>query len=332
MTSSASAPTQGLATSSSDPIASPDNGGGSTSNFARPGKSPARVPSEGATNGSFSSITNAATGVYNRAPDLGISGTAKSAYQRAPDLGLGATISSLLGTGDAPGTNGQTGAEEDEEDYEKITRSPADQSSSQKQSSSPNKSDDAVLSRREESLQKGPSSQDRVGKSQQEIGTETGIPTTAGAGSTVSPDLTNKAALDKAKAKGKVHKAHVPEDYEALASPTENAGAGNTKGAVSGNSNHDDRQQEQTSSSTTSNRKLPSSPKSGNHSRKSSSQISRREIILSDGSPIEMETKRPFGEKLKDQVKGEMKILAGTLTGKEEKIVQGLAIKNGDYH
>ncbi|UZJ51636.1 hypothetical protein CBS101457_000956 [Exobasidium rhododendri] len=338
-TSSSSAPIRDLADSTSDPIASSDTfegisdrfGHSTALNFARPEKSPARRSMDGAhatNNGGttgLASVGNAASSAYERAPDLGISSTAKSVYQRAPDLGVGATISNILGTSETSQV-GETA--EAEEDYEKIIRSP----DNGKQTSGPSKGEDVVYDRREESLQKGPSSQDRVGKSQQEIGTETGIPTQAGTGQTVSPDETNRKALEKAKSEGKTRHANVPEDYEATFCPTENAGTGKSKGV--NESTHPSRHP---SSPKHSNSK-PSSPKvSGHHSRKSSSQARDEHrkvanIASSDGSPIEMENRRSFGEKLMDQVKGEMKILAGTVTGKDDKVIQGLAIKHGDGH
>jgi len=326
-----SEPIRNVADSTSDPVTSPDDLSGVQDRFrsltttdspSRPEKSPARGPGVSAMdgiNGAVGGASSMASDAYNRAPDLGISSTANNAYQRAPDLGVGATINRVFGRGNQTEQDG--GIKNEEEDDERVIRSKDDEGDELQNQGS-------AYNRREESKQKGPSSQDRIGKTQQEIGTETGIPTAAGAGTTASPDDSNKKALEKASSEGKIKKAHVPEDFEALACPTENAGTGKSKGVElkSGPSSKPKGEKDHSRAGSSSGSSRNSQKGGGgNNSERASG------IISSDGSPLEMEKRRSFGEKIKDQVKGELKILAGTVTGKDDKVLQGLAIKHGEY-
>lgn len=342
MTSTPSAPLRKLADNTHDPIASPDNldvvreqmGGLRASSPARPSKSAARG-SNGSTHATTTTtmegVSNAANNAYRKAPDLGISSTVNNAYQNAPDLGVGATINNLLGHG-----NGGVENNYDEEEQEKVIRNGGGSQSSP--SAKEQASNNVVYSRREQSLQKGPSSQDRVGKSQQEIGTETDVPTMAGAGTTVSPDETNRKALEKARSEGRINQAHVPEDYEDLPShaTTSHNTAEHTSPVINTNTDSNRKSKEVVSRNGSTTQK-----KSSGHSRKSSSQAGGTKshdsanlnglLASPGGSPIEMEKRRSFGEKFRDQIKGEMKILAGTVTGKDDKVIEGLAIKHGDH-
>lgn len=322
---------------------------------ARPERSTAR----GGGLTTMEGVSAAASDAYNRAPDLGISSTANSTYQRAPDLGVGATISSVLGyssngsnaTGQQETSQAQAKAPNvDEEDEERVIRNPdeRDQSTS---SPSTNKNDNnkeqTYSSRREESKAKGPSNQDRIGKSQNELGTETDIPTTAGMGTTASADQTNKKALDKANSEGKTNKAHVPEDYEAISGPglhrntSPSPSPRSSSRQLKGGRDSAPTSPKGGTSSLPSNNNTASSPKfasrptnsrksSGNHTASHDTKYVTG-LQGTDGSPIEMEKRRSLGEKIKDQVKGEIKIIAGTVTGKDDKVIEGLAIKHGDH-
>lgn len=321
----------------------------------RPERSSARLSATGHStdhstegHGAFGGVTAAASNgvvnAYNRAPDLGITSTANSAYQRAPDLGVGATINRYLGQGEA-GTDANSSStsdyrkepraapaadDNDEYEHDRVIR-PDERRKKQ--------SEGEAETRRQESERLGPSDQSRVGKLQKEIGTETGIPTAAGAGSTASADQTNVKALEKAESKGSVHQANVPEDYEAVYCPTENAGTGKSDHVT--DSNHyssrkeqegDQREKKGRDSNVTSNRN------SGSHDHTSSSSPSEKRnshksqtFKTSDGNELEMEKRRSLGSKFKDQIKGEIKILAGTVTGNDEKIIKGMHIKEGDH-
>ena len=297
MTSTPSAPLRDMADTTSDPVTSPDDLSGvgdrvrnTASSLARPEKSSAR--GEGgvagmAANG-MSSVSSAATGAYNRAPDLGIGSTASSAYQRAPNLGVGATISSVLGQGADSGSHNDG----------KRTENVQSGDGGMEPSSGP------VSNPVQESEKSGPSDPARVGKTQQQIGTETDIPTHAGLGSTASPDGDNQGAMDKAVADGRVTKAKVPDDYPRL-HPSDT------------DSPHDDGNAE---AGPTTHAHQPERP------------LESQEQLAGLASQLDVEKKRGLGEKIKDQVKGELKILAGTVTGKDDKVVQGLAIKHGEHH
>lgn len=308
----------------------------------RPEKSSARLSGEGvhgsaggggvtaaASNG-LARVGNSASDAYYGAPDLGISSAANRAYQGAPDLGVGATISSVFGQGQASKPQRKLPTEFDDQEDDRVLKSGGGEKShhdsSVQQTQQENGSEN--LTAWQESEKAGPSDKARVGKSQMQIGTETGIPTTAGAGSTLSPDKSNQQAYQKAISQGKVNSAHIPEDFVEVDCPTEHAGSEKMK-----------------STDTTSSHgggAMPSSGTKGHTRNKSSSTNKPRKSassnhvtstppdLTSDGSSIKMEKRRSFGNRFKDQVKGEMKILAGTVTGKEDKIIQGLAIKHGE--
>ncbi len=73
----------------------------------------------------------------------------------------------------------------------------------------------------DEEHQRGPSESSRVDQPQHKIGTESGIPTTAGAGTTLSPDQDVAPAADKAKQKR--NNAAVGVDYSDQPCPTADA-------------------------------------------------------------------------------------------------------------
>jgi hypothetical protein len=275
-----------------------------TSTFIRPERSSARTSEGGA------GITGAASNAANQL------------YQNAPDLGVGAAISNFMGQGQGETQKGADAFDEQEDDrINRINRSKGNGISADsdlKQSGQGGEEETA----RQLSERTGPSDKSRVGKSQFQIGTETHIPTTSGDGTTASPDQTNLKALEKANSQGKTQKAHVPHDYEPLSAPS--GGGVGSSGAGAAESQNDSRR--------------PSAIANGRNTPTASSPSSPRKSsghyvppMASDGSPLEMEKRRSIGEKIKDQVKGEMKILAGTVTGSDEKILKGLAIKHGEH-
>lgn len=159
------------------------------------------------------------------------------------------------------------------------------------------------------------SSQHRLGKSQQELGTEYGIPTRAGVATTVSPDDSNARAMEKYRSNGnKPRQAAVPEDFAPEPCPDDNAGTGKV----------DDVQ------------KRHAEKAGATHSRSASGVSNHQRDTPVGGSRTPQSTssserkRRSFGEKLRDQVKGEMKILKGSLTNNEETITRGLNIKHGE--
>ncbi|PWN35651.1 uncharacterized protein FA14DRAFT_160707 [Meira miltonrushii] len=258
--------------------------------FVRPPKSSRRnktPPNE---------ITQSVTNAYNNAPDLGISSTVQNAYQRAPDLGLQSSISRTLGYSNEQGEDTQAQGEQQPKDH------PSEEQTDEKKSLSPY----------EISKQSGPSSQDRLGKTQREIGTEFGIPTRAGAGTTVSPDKTNALAEKRSHSSHhtRPREANVPEDYAPEPCPTKHAGTGKVDGVEhkSPNAKHEKR----ISNGSATHRKS----ESGNQSPQSTTSSERK--------------RRSLGAKLRDQIKGELKILSGSITNNEDKINLGLNIKHGE--
>lgn len=75
----------------------------------------------------------------------------------------------------------------------------------------------------QEEKERGPSSSDRVGKSQQEIGTEYDIPTSAGLGTTCACDDDIKPAADKEASQHKAKAAAVGQDYANQPCPDKSA-------------------------------------------------------------------------------------------------------------
>ena len=283
--------------------------------FVRPPKSSRRnvTPpnsSSGGNKDSTGSISQSAKKAYNQAPDLGLAKSISDAYERAPDLGLQSTVYRVLGY-DASGEG-----KEDENVGGNWNHQQEESSQNQKGE------EDAILDPHEISKQRGPSNKDRIGKSQMEIGTEHGIPTRAGSGTTVSPDKTNKLALKKSHSseKTKPRQAMVPEDYAPIPCPEKNAGTGKT----------DDIQNKLASQVGASNISSSSSSSNAeNNNTKRLSQMSGNKTPTSTTSSNERK-RRSFGLKMRDQIKGEMKIWSGTFTNNEEKIIQGMHIKHGD--
>lgn len=269
-------------------------------------------------------VSSTAQQAYNRAPDLGFTQAAQGAYNRAPDLGIQSTINRYSSN------NNNNNSNHHDDDGS------APHSTSQ-QLQRPPKSGERARSNggaapaidfhaqqqdlRQISKDRGPSSQDRLGKSQREIGTEYGIPTRAGAGTTASPDAKAKEALVKSKKSGKnkPQQAHVPQDYLAEPCPDANAGTGKV----------DDVQQRHAT------RRQPSKVANGGGAAAAAADNDRRQASNATqnskaSSTATSEKRRSMGVRLRDQVRGELKIIKGSLTNNHETINRGLSIKNGE--
>lgn len=133
----------------------------------------------------------------------------------------------------------------------------------------------------------------------------------------MSPDATNQQALESEKSKGNVNKASVPEDYVPEPCPTENAGAGRADDVQKSADNVRGLSSKGESSSDTSGQ--PAADGKAGHARNSSG--------ASGGSA---DAKRGLSTKVKDQVKGEIKVLKGSITNNDDKVNQGLSIKRGE--
>lgn len=155
-----------------------------------------------------------------------------------------------------------------------------------------------------------------MGKSQKEIGTEYGIPTAAGAGTTVSPDNTNKEAQSKAESNGNSRQAAVPQDFEDRPCPTQHAGSSTPSYRKARDVNN-----EKAAAAASSSKRSSINGKSSFDAPRSPA----RSEASSGGK------RRSFGEKLKDQIKGEATIWKGTIKRDDDIVAHGLDIKHGEY-
>lgn len=172
------------------------------------------------------------------------------------------------------------------------------------------KSDIPARDDHSEELSQGPSSTSRQGKPQQSLGTETGIATTAGAGTTLSPDDDVLAAAKKESQ----NKGAVGMDYSDQPCPTSDAKRDQPTSEPAEGKTQFDSKEEQLNGS----KSAPSKEES------SSSEVSGSTAAteVSDGGE---------GGKAgwKDKLKGEAKIVMGKVTRNEEKVEAGRSIKAG---
>ncbi|CAO1638919.1 unnamed protein product [Sympodiomycopsis kandeliae] len=241
----------------------------------------------GAASTAGTSIANAVSSTYNQAPDLGVTSTAQSVYEKAPDLGISRRLAGEQNNGQEDGTSDESnggpttaGGQEASHDGARIVQ-------------------EAHERRLAETREKGPSTDKRLNKSQSEIGIEDGIPTAAGAGTTMGPDDKAQSAL---RSGAERHEAKVPQDYENVDCPTKHAGDKQGKHIVPVGS-----------------------------SSSSSGQQQQSQVGGEDQEEEQTEEhKRGLGQKLKSSIKGDAKIISGVLTKNQEKKELGHAIKKGE--
>lgn len=187
-------------------------------------------------------------------------------------------------------------------------------SASEAQESEQAAPEEVVIAREnlDEEHERGPSHPDRAERAQKQIGTETGIPTTAGAGTTVSADDDVQPALKKEKAQ----QAAVGVDYADQPCPTADArrGAPSSQPAQ-GKTQFDSKEEQLKGSSQTS-----SDPSS--HATNSTPATSAQ----SSDEQGAHEAKRTA---LTSKLKGQAKVVAGKLTRNEDKVEQGKKLKSG---
>ncbi|CAO1614838.1 unnamed protein product [Parajaminaea phylloscopi] len=252
-------------------------------------------PSQGRTlagtaGAAMTSVTQAVNGAYQQAPDLGVTSTIQAAYAKAPDMGVSRGLNRLTGAG-AGGPEGHDSTAD--HDVQSTGQGSIT-------SDSPSNGAEVLAAQRreriEESKSRGPSDDSRLEKSQSQIGIEDGVPTSAGLGTTLSPDA---KAQESAQAGAKRREAHVPEDFENVACPSEHGG------------NKDAAASRQTSATTTTSEHEHAGDEAHHHQ--------------ADG-----EKQRGLGRKLKDLAKGEAKIISGRVRKDEDKVASGQAIKRGE--
>lgn len=141
----------------------------------------------------------------------------------------------------------------------------------------------------QEEKERGPSNSDRVGKSQQEIGTEYNIPTAAGLGSTRSCDDDMKPAADKEASQNKAKAAAVGQDYASQPCPDSDESAHKKPADSVDNTAHTEPDDDTTGTT-------------------------------SHGG---------LGNKVKNKVKGEAKVISGKIHKDEDKVQLGKSIKAG---
>ncbi|SPO22329.1 uncharacterized protein UTRI_01007 [Ustilago trichophora] len=172
-----------------------------------------------------------------------------------------------------------------------------------------------------EELERGPSDPSRTSAPQSHIGTESGIPTTAGAGTTVSPDDDVQEAYRKEKQQNKNQTsfAQVGVDYSDQPCPTSDARRDNpTSEPAEGKTTFESREEQLNGIEDVSNR-------SGSGSGVASSE----RIPSTDASSTGIESQGSKSVGLKDKLKGQAKVVAGKLTRNEEKVQVGRAMKAG---
>lgn len=141
------------------------------------------------------------------------------------------------------------------------------------------------------------SCESRVGKSQSEVGIEDGIPTAAGEGTTQPQDTTVQQATSK---KTTRNQANVPADFEQVDSPSQFAGGKAEK--------------------------LPDANGSATQQNEQGAAAQEEATTDAGGSA----GKRSIGQKIKDGVKGEAKVLSGHIKRDQEKVQAGKAIRKGE--
>ncbi|KAN0061015.1 hypothetical protein ACQY0O_006749 [Thecaphora frezii] len=153
-------------------------------------------------------------------------------------------------------------------------------------------------------------------------GTETEIPTAAGSGTTLSPDASVRPAAEK----------------ERAISDTNVAGAASqTAGAVG--PDHSDLSRPAPNAASNVASSVPSAHKSESQSEaaahndfgptQSESQNSDHTLVENDDDHHHKKGGKSFGQKLKEKIKGEVKLLSGHVKKDEDRVVEGKALKQG---
>lgn len=176
-----------------------------------------------------------------------------------------------------------------------------------------------------EELTRGPSDPSRTSAPQNHIGTESGIPTTAGAGTTVSPDDDVQEAYRKEtqQNKNQTSSAQVGVDYSDQPCPTSDARRDNpTSEPAEGKTTFESREEQLNGNEDVGN---GNGSGSGSGSGMGSSERTQSTDATSTG--VESQGSKSVG--LKDRLKGQAKVVAGKLTRNEEKVEVGRAIKAG---
>ncbi|EST06075.1 hypothetical protein PSEUBRA_003933 [Kalmanozyma brasiliensis GHG001] len=163
-----------------------------------------------------------------------------------------------------------------------------------------------------EENERGPSKSERPDQAQDKIGTEKGIPTTGGAGTTLSPDEDVQAAVKK----NGGSKAAVGVDYSDQPCPTEDARRDEpTSKPAEGKTQFDDQEEKANGSSENS---------TGSSAQKSDS-TAATSTDEGDGASEDAGSKVGF----KDKLKGSAKVFAGKVTRNEDKVEAGKMLKAG---
>ncbi|SJX61439.1 uncharacterized protein SRS1_10500 [Sporisorium reilianum f. sp. reilianum] len=164
-----------------------------------------------------------------------------------------------------------------------------------------------------EELERGPSSSERPSQAQKHIGTETGIPTTGGAGTTASPDDDVKQALAvEQKKRGGASQAAVGVDYSDQPCPTADA-----------------RRDSPTSKPAEGKTQFESSEQQLNGSNESASSGHKSESTAATSVGQDAESAESKGASFKDKLKGQAKVIAGKITRNDDKVEQGRMLKAG---
>ncbi|EPQ28381.1 uncharacterized protein PFL1_04208 [Pseudozyma flocculosa PF-1] len=251
---------------------------------------------------------------------------ANNVFQKAPDLGLTAAFSRWTGVG------AQTG----QDDTAGSTRDDADSTSTagNEQEGSTTATAEAKEGVEEE---RGPSNPERLDKPQTAVGTEYGIPTSAGAGTTLSPDLTVREAADREKELrgndqvGGKSAAVVGQDYRDQPCPTADAARAHpTSQPAEGKTDFaDQHERERGRTEGEGEGDVDSSLRQSGSGGKDSERTLVDDDADGDDDSETARSKRSLGAKLKDKIKGEAKVIAGKVRKDEDAVLEGRAIKQG---
>ncbi|PWZ03351.1 hypothetical protein BCV70DRAFT_142798, partial [Testicularia cyperi] len=246
----------------------------------------------------------------------GIASGASYAYNTVAS-GASATYNSAAGlAGSVTGSNRSDGD---------IQASKIDKNTSQHQgsteeaegSNNPESNDVPERDNHDSEREKGPSDSDRVDKAQSQIGTESGISTTAGAGTTVSPDDDVKEAIEKETSNRKDKSAAVGQDFSDQPCPTADAARDQpTSKPAEGKMQFDDQGEKQHGNA--------DAVVEGQNDGSSNADQDDGDAGQDGGN-----TSGGLGTKLKNKVKGEAMVIAGKVKKDSEKVEAGKALKAG---
>lgn len=209
----------------------------------------------------------------------------------------------------------------------------SEQSHAEKQEQQQEQEKVEVIAREDvsEELERGPSQPERCSQPQQHIGTESGIPTTAGAGTTLSPDDDVQKAYQKEQQNRRSPScAAVGVDYSDQPCPTADA----RRQAPSSYPAQGKTVFESTEEQLHGSEHFANTSNSSSNGNSNSSEDERRTEANTESSAAASEQPEGGreggdGASLKSKLKGSAKVFTGKITGNEDKVEAGKMLKAG---